>query len=48
MADMQSPTIVNPTVIVPVNPAIETYMRSLVTQSDHPVLTEMEAYAQKK
>jgi predicted O-methyltransferase YrrM len=47
MADMQSPTIVNPTVIVPVNPAIETYMRSLVTQSDHPVLTEMEAYARK-
>jgi len=47
MADMQSPTIVNPAVIVPVNPAIETYMRSLVTQSDHPVLTEMEAYARK-
>jgi len=47
MAEMQSPTIVNPAVIVPVNPAIESYMRSLVTHSDHPVLTEMEAYARK-
>jgi|GEM_PF-4939103 len=33
MAEMQSPTIVNPAVIVPVNPAIESYMRSLVTHS---------------
>ena len=28
---MQSPTIVNPAVLVPVNPEIESYMRSLVT-----------------
>jgi predicted O-methyltransferase YrrM len=29
----------------PVNPSIEKYMRSLVGQTDHPVLTEMEAVA---
>ena len=44
---MQSPTIVNPAVLAPVNPAIEKYMRSLVSQTDHPVLAEMEAVAEK-
>ena len=44
---MQSPTIPNPVVLAPVNPAIEKYMRSLVSQTDHPVLTEMEAVAEK-
>ncbi|KIO49088.1 O-methyltransferase [Nitrosospira sp. NpAV] len=47
MATMQSPTIVNPTVLIPVDPAIEAYMRSLAGQTDHPVLTEMEAIAKE-
>src|SRR5437868_2356253 len=47
MANMQSPTILNPAVLVPVNPEIERYMRSLVSQTDHPVLTEMEAVAKE-
>jgi predicted O-methyltransferase YrrM len=47
MTNMQSPTIFNPAVLVPVNPAIEKYMRSLVSPSDHPVLAEMEAVAEK-
>ena len=44
---MQSPTVSNPVVLAPVNPAIEKYMRSLVSQTDHPVLVEMEAVAEK-
>lgn len=44
---MQSPTILNPTVLVPVNPEIENYMLSLAGRTDHPVLTEMEAVAKK-
>ena len=44
---MQSPTIVNPAVLVPVNPAIEKYMRSLASRTDHPVLAEMESVAEK-
>lgn len=44
---MQSPTIVNPAVLVPVNPFIEKYMRSLVSRTDHPVLAEMESVAEK-
>ncbi len=44
---MQSPTIVNPAVLIPVNPAIEKYMRSLASRTDHPVLTEMESVAEK-
>ncbi|MDQ3186989.1 MAG: O-methyltransferase [Pseudomonadota bacterium] len=47
MATMQSPTILNPAVLVPVNPAIEDYMLRLVDGTDHPVLTEMEAVAKK-
>ena len=39
------PTIANPSVLVPVNPAIESYMRSLLNQTDHTVLTAMEAFA---
>lgn len=41
---MQS-TLENAGVLVPVNPAIESYMRSLLNQTDHPVLTAMEAFA---
>lgn len=44
---MQSPTILNPTVLVPVNPEIENYMLSLAGRTDHPVLAEMEAVAKK-
>ena len=47
MTNMQSPTIFNPAVLVPVNPAIEKYMRSLAGRTDHPVLAEMEAVAEK-
>ncbi|MGV7234900.1 MAG: O-methyltransferase, partial [Nitrosomonadaceae bacterium] len=46
MANIQSPTISNPRVLDPVNPAIEEYMRSLVSRTDHPVLTEMEKVAE--
>ena len=46
MPNIQSPTISNPKVLDPVNPAIENYMRSLVSQTDHPVLTEMEKEAE--
>lgn len=44
---MQSPTINNPVALIPVNPAIENYLRGLLKQTDHPVLTEMEALAQQ-
>jgi len=44
---MQSPTIVNPALLVPVNPSIEKYMRSLASRTDHPVLAEMESVAEK-
>jgi len=44
---LQSPTVLNPNFLVPVNPAIESYQHSLLRQSDHPVLAEMEALAEK-
>lgn len=44
---MQSRAIVNPSLLDPVNPAVDKYMRSLVGQTDHPVLAEMEAVAAK-
>jgi predicted O-methyltransferase YrrM len=45
MSEMQSPTILNPTVLAPVDPAIEAYLRGLVNRSDHRVLIEMETLA---
>ena len=42
---MQPTTKSNPNVLTPVSPAIENYMRLLVSRTDHPVLTEMEAVA---
>lgn len=48
MTDIKSPTVENPNVLLPVNPAIERYMRSLVEHTDHPVLIEMEALAKQK
>ncbi len=45
MADMHSPTQNNPAFLNPVHPQIETYLRGLVNNTDHPVLTEMEQLA---
>lgn len=47
MPTMHSPTIQNPNVLIPVHPAIEDYMRGLLRQTDHPVLTEIEKVAQE-
>lgn len=44
---LQSPTVANPGVLIPVNPAIENYMHGLLKTTDHPTLTEMEALAEK-
>ncbi|WP_031434990.1 O-methyltransferase [Methylomarinum vadi] len=47
MTDQQSPTMQNPVVLAPVDPAIERYMRDLAAVTDHPVLHEMEALARQ-
>lgn len=47
MADIKSPTVLNPGMLNPVNPTIENYMHGLLKHTDHPVLTNMEALAQK-
>lgn len=47
MTKIQSPTALNPSVIVPVDPAIESYMRGLVNHTDHVVLIEMETLARQ-
>ncbi|MGZ5050316.1 MAG: O-methyltransferase [Methylobacter sp.] len=47
MAELKIPTVQNPGVLIPVNPAIENYMHSLLRHTDHPVLTEMETLAQE-
>jgi caffeoyl-CoA O-methyltransferase len=47
MSDLQSPTVLNPGVLIPVNPAIEDYMLRLLKHTDHPALIEMETLAQK-
>jgi caffeoyl-CoA O-methyltransferase len=44
---LKSPNVVNPSVLQPVHPAIEAYMRGLLTQSDHTILTDMETLAEK-
>ncbi len=44
---LQPPAKANPKVLAPVHPVIETYMRDLLDPTDHPVLLEMEALAQK-
>lgn len=46
MNDIQSAVIPESGGFIPVNPAIEAYMRTLLTHSDHPVLAEMEEFAQ--
>lgn len=45
MPDMQSPTMQNPIALIPVDPAIEDYMRGLTDRTDNPVLTAMETLA---
>lgn len=45
MDDIQSPIIDDSAGLIPVSPAIEAYMRSLVARTDHPVLIEMEEFA---
>lgn len=45
MSDIRSPTTENPSILIPVNPAIEDYLRGLVAPTDHPVLLEMEKLA---
>ncbi|MGZ4996216.1 MAG: O-methyltransferase [Methylobacter sp.] len=47
MADIKSPTVANPGILIPVNPAIENYLQGLLHNTDHPVLIEMETLAQK-
>jgi predicted O-methyltransferase YrrM len=47
MADIKSPTVLNPSLLIPVNPAIENYLHGLLRHTDHPVLSEMETLAQK-
>jgi predicted O-methyltransferase YrrM len=42
---LKSPNVVNPSVLSPVHPAIEDYMRGLLSPTDHEVLTDMEALA---
>ena len=47
MTNTKNPAMTNPTVLVPVNPAIEDYLLSLTGRTDHPVLTEMETLARE-
>lgn len=47
MTKIQSPTATNPSVIVPVDPAIEKYMRGLVNHTDDRVLIDMETLAKQ-
>jgi predicted O-methyltransferase YrrM len=47
MTNKPSPNMPNPVALIPVHPAIEKYMRSLVSRTDHVILTEMESYAHK-
>ncbi|WP_292994812.1 O-methyltransferase [Nitrosomonas sp.] len=45
MDDFQTPVSGDSIELIPVNPEIEDYMRSLLTQTDHPILVEMEEFA---
>jgi caffeoyl-CoA O-methyltransferase len=48
MTEFQPPTLQNPTFLIPVNPAIEDYMRGLLSKTDHPVLLAMETLARER
>ena len=45
MTKVRFPTVFNPSVIIPVDPAIENYMHGLISHTGHSVLMEMEALA---
>ncbi|MFI3136332.1 MAG: O-methyltransferase [Methylococcaceae bacterium] len=47
MATLESPSTLNPTVLIPVNPKVEQYMLKLASVTDHPTLLAMEALAEK-
>lgn len=48
MTKIHSPTVLNPTLLNPVDPAIETYMRGLLSKTDHPALLAMEELARER
>jgi predicted O-methyltransferase YrrM len=48
MSDIRPPTTENPSILIPVNPVIEDYMRGLVVQTDPPVLLAMETLARQE
>lgn len=48
MATMEIPNVDNPNRLIPVDPTIERYMRTLADQTDHPVLEEMETLAREE
>ena len=48
MDDIQPPFADNSSVLISVNPVIEDYMRSLVKQTDHSALIEMEELAKQR
>ena len=45
--NLKSPNVINPSVLQPVHPAIESYLRGLASHTDHPVLADMENLAEK-
>lgn len=47
MSTASPPAAVHPKMLIPVNPDIESYMQGLLQATDHPVLVEMEALAEK-
>lgn len=48
MKKIHTPTVFNPTLLNPVDPAIETYMRGLLSKTDHPALLAMEELARER
>jgi predicted O-methyltransferase YrrM len=48
MSDIKPPSLSNPSLLFPVDPKIEQYMRGLLKNSDNPVLLEMERHADQK
>jgi predicted O-methyltransferase YrrM len=44
---LKSPNVINPSVLAPVHPTIETYMRGLLSHTDNTVLSDMEELAEK-
>ena len=48
MTKFHSPTLPNPALLIPVNPAIEDYMYGLLKKTDHPVLLAMEELARER